>query len=485
MMVGISLLNEEESERIHQTSLKILEQTGVAVNNSSALALLEENGCSVQSGTATFPSKLIEDSLSSIPHSFKLHSREGDTSLEVGGNSVIYNPASSATNFLDHSTKETRKATAKDLFDIVRLVDALPHIRAQSTAVVASDAPNAISDLYRLYVILKNSTKPIVTGAFTKFGFIDMVQMLEAVVGGAEELVRAPRAIFDCCPSSVLIWSDETCQNLIDCAKRNVPAAIVPAPLVGATSPITLSGTLAQTNAEILSGIVISQLVNTGAPLAYGGATSVMDMRHGTSSIGSIEAAMIACASAAMGKFYKMPTLAYMGNSDAHVVDAQSGFESGLGLILAALARINVVSGPGMLASINCQSLEKLVLDDEICASAYRLIEGVDIQSLNDIETLVKSVGSGGQYLNQKHTRSHVRNEHHFPTDVINRLTLDSWRERGTKDTTTRAHQQSMEILKTHAPRELSEEAGKRLEQVLNDILSRYGISGSGLPVLP
>ena len=86
-------------------------------------------------------------------------------------------------------------------------------------------------------------------------------------------------------------------------------------------------------------------------------------------------------------------------------------------LILAALARINVVSGPGMLASINSQSLEKLVLDNEICASAYRLIEGVDIQGLDDIAGLVGDVGTGGQFLNQKHTRSYVRKEHHFPSD--------------------------------------------------------------------
>ncbi|MFX1368337.1 MAG: trimethylamine methyltransferase family protein, partial [Promethearchaeota archaeon] len=197
------------------------------------------------------------------------------------------------------------------------------------------------------------------------------------------------------------------------------------------------------------------------------------------------EAAIIACASASMGKFYKIPTHAYLGNSDSHIVDAQSGFESGLGFILAALARVNVVSGPGMLASINCQSLEKLVLDDEICASAYRLIDGVDIQGLEDIARLVKDVGPGGQFLTQKHTRSHVRKEHHFPSGVINRLTLDSWREGGSKDTATRAHETALELLRLHSPRELPEDAEVRLNQVFDDILSRYSIPSSGLPNPP
>jgi trimethylamine--corrinoid protein Co-methyltransferase len=193
---------------------------------------------------------------------------------------------------------------------------------------------------------------------------------------------------------------------------------------------------------------------------------------------------MVACASASMGKHYDMPTHAYLGNSDSHVVDAQSGFESGMGLILATLARINIVSGPGMLGSINCQSLEKLVLDDEICASAFRLIEGVDLQGLEEIATLVREVGPGGQYLNQKHTRTYVRKEHHFPSDVISRLTMDSWKTAGSKDTAARAHELAMQLLESHTTSILMDDASNQLDEVLNEILTRYDIPTSALPNL-
>jgi trimethylamine--corrinoid protein Co-methyltransferase len=152
---------------------------------------------------------------------------------------------------------------------LVRLVDGLEHIQAQSTSVVPSEAPKEISDLYRLYLVLKNSTKGIITGAFTKQGLIDMKRLLEIVGGGKDELENRPMAIFDVCPSSPLVWSDTACQNLIDCARFSIPAEIIPAPQMGATSPVTLAGTLVQSNTEFLSGVVISQLTRPGTPVIY------------------------------------------------------------------------------------------------------------------------------------------------------------------------------------------------------------------------
>lgn len=483
-MVRINLLTPEECERIHHASLRVLRETGVSIRNSNALDILQGNGCLIQNKVASIPSELIEDCLAEVPSSFMLHEQDGKSFSVIGGDSIIYNPASSAIYFLDYEKGTTRRATAKDLRNIVHVVDALKHIKAQSTAVVASDCPSTISDLYRLYVALKYSSKPIVTGAFTKAGLIDMIQLLAAVAGSPEELAKTPRAIFDCCPSSILIWSDETSQHLIDCAKYRVPAEIVPAPLIGATSPVTLSGTLVQANAEALSGIVISQLVSPGTPMVYGGASSVLDMRHGTSSIGSIEAVLVACGLSAIGEFYRIPTHAYLGISDSHIADAQSGFESGMGILLAALARINVVSGPGMLAGINCQSLEKLVLDDEVCGVAYRLVEGIDMDGLDGVISLIKKVGPSGQFLNQKHTRSNLRKEHHFPSEVVNRMSFDSWWESGARSALDRANVRVLNLLKVHTPYELPEDADDRLEDTLDAILLRYGISKSALPSL-
>jgi len=478
----LGLLTRDDIILVSTASLEVLEKSGIMVKNQRALKVLDEAGCDVKSQVVHFPSNLVEESIKKAPSKIELHGRDGDGSRTIGGDNVVYNPGSSAIYFLDGNTGEMRRASSRDLLQLVRLVDALEHIQAQSTAIVPSDVPEEISDLYRLYVILKNSSKPIVTGAFTKEGFFDMKRMLEAVVGGSEELTNAPRAIFDCCPSSPLMWSDVTCQNLIDCAESETPAEIIPAPQMGATSPVSIAGTLVQSTAEILSGIVISQLTRPGAPVIFGGSPAAFDMRYCTARIGAIEAMMAACMSAEIGKHYGLPTHAYLGLSDSKRVDAQSCYESGLGITLAALTGINVVSGPGMLACENCQSLEKLVVDNDLCGAAFRLLRGVTTDAMALATGLIERVGAGGHFLAERHTRENLRKEQFMPSDVIDRLTPESWVKGGSKDTTTRAKEIVDRLFKEHIPTPLSRDADKRLSEAFKGILVRRGISASNLP---
>ena len=285
------------------------------------------------------------------------------------------------------------------------------------------------------------------------------------------------------CPSSPLMWSDVTCQNLIDCAQSNIPAEIIPAPQMGATSPISIAGTLVQSNAEFLSGVVISQTVKPGAPVIYGGSPAAFDMRYCTARLGAIEAMIAACAAAEIGRQYGVPTHAYLGLSDSKAVDFQSGFESALGISLAALSGVNIVSGPGMLACENCQSLEKLVLDNEICGTAYRLLEGISLDEETLAPDLITKVGPGGHFLAEKHTRDNLMKEQFMPSDVVCRLTPDSWRMAGSKDAVDRAKDTMERLLREHTPTPLSRNAEERLDQVFNEILERHGISSSQLPL--
>ena len=478
----IRFLSQSDVEAIHTASLDILEKTGVMVKNKNALELLEEAGCRTEGQVVLIHPSLVEECLKRAPPSMELHMRDGDGRLSVGGDNVIFNPGSAAIFFIDRDTGEMRRALSQDLVQLVRLVDGLEHIHAQSTAIVPADVPESIADLYRLYIILKNSSKPAVTGAFTKEGLIDMKRMLEVVVGGPEELAKAPRAIFDCCPSSPLMWSDVTCQNLIDCARYGIPAEIVPAPQMGATSPVSIAGTLVQSNAEFLSGVVISQTVEPGAPIIYGGSPAAFDMRYCTARLGAVEAVIAACAAAEIGKHYRVPTHAYLGLSDSKVVDAQSGFESGLGIFLAALAGINIVSGPGMLACENCQSLEKLAIDNEICGMAHRLVEGVSFEGQALAADVIAKVGPGGHFLAEKHTRENLRKEQFMPSDVVCRLTPDSWRRSGSKDIVNRAKETVDRLLTEHVPKPLTADAEERLETVFNEILVRHGLPSLSLP---
>jgi trimethylamine--corrinoid protein Co-methyltransferase len=480
----LQLLSHDNVESIHSASLTILEKTGLVIKNSEALALLKNSGCEINSDkkTARIPQHLVKECLRKTRSTINLHTRDGKPDLEIGGDKTIFNPGSSAVYFNDHETGEIRQPLSEDLVQLVRLVDALEHIQAQSTAMLPSEVPEEIGDVYRLYLVLKNSPKPMITGAFTKQGLIDMKQLLNVVAGGQDELASRPLAIFDCCPSSPLMWSDTTCQNLIDCAKFGIPAEIIPAPQMGATSPVTFAGTLVQFNAEFLSGLVISQSVKPGAPVIYGGSPTTFDMKYLSSRLGSIENMMVACAAAEVAKHYRLPSHAYLGLSDSKMIDAQCGIESSAGTILGALAGINVISGPGMLIFENCQSLEKLVIDNEICGMALRLVEGVNTSPETLALDVIDKVGPGGHYLGEAHTLKWFQREQLMLSDVIDRSTLEASRKQKPKQMIARARETVDKILKEHEPQPLSPDVEKDLREALKEIMNRYKIKS--LPIL-
>jgi trimethylamine--corrinoid protein Co-methyltransferase len=231
----MQLLSSDQVERIHLASMKLLEDAGVLINNDKALKLLRENGVDVDFNRkiARIPQHMVKESLVKVPSSIRLHSRDGKNDRILDGDNVTFNPGSAALYFLDFETKEIRRPLTKDLINLVKLTDALEHIQAQSTALVVSDVPDEIVDRYRLYIVLKNSTKAVITGAFSIDGLYDMKRMLEVVAGGEKELARRPVAIFDTCPSAPLKWSEVTSQNLIDCARFRIPVEIIPMPQLG------------------------------------------------------------------------------------------------------------------------------------------------------------------------------------------------------------------------------------------------------------
>jgi trimethylamine--corrinoid protein Co-methyltransferase len=469
-------LSEDEIESIHLASLRLLEEVGVKIYSDAALKLLSDGGAEVDFNKklAYIPQHLVKEALAKAPSTIKLYGRNRKHDRVLEGDTVTFDPGSSALYILDYEENEIRKPVSKDLAELVRLTDALEHIHAQSTAMVVSDVPQAIVDRYRLYIVLKNSTKPIITGAFSIDGLYDMKRMLEVVVGGEKELTRKPMAIFDVCPSSPLKWSELDAQNLIDCAKFRLPANIIPAIQLSATGPATIAGSLVQHNAEVLSGLVMTQLTNPGAPVIYGGSPTVLDQRYATACLGAIEAILLGCSYTQISKSYELPTHLYAGLSDAKIIDAQCGFESGIGIVLGTLAGINVISGPGMLNFENCQSLEKLVIDNEICGMALRLAKGVKVQDETLAVDLIRKVGPGGVYLAERHTLEWIRKEQFIPSEIIDRKEWKAWKDAGKKDILKRAHEIVEKKLKEHEPEPLPPDVQKDLDSLMEDIMKKH-----------
>jgi trimethylamine--corrinoid protein Co-methyltransferase len=453
----LEFLSDELIRKILDEAFEILEKHGVFVENKEALELLKDAGMKVDESTQRvhITSQLIKDSLSTTPSVIKLYDRTGEKEYIVGKDEIHFDPGSAAITILDHETQEERVPVSEDLVKFCRLTDCLEHIHFQSTGIVSSDVPDMISDSYRLYMGLQYSSKPIVTGTFRVEGFKPMHDMLVAVRGSEKELAEKPLAIFDACPSPPLKWSNLTAQSLIDSARAGIPSELISMGLTGATSPVTIAGTLVQHVAENLCGLVICQLAQKGAPVIFGGSPSSFDMRKGTTPMGAIETMMIDSGYTQIGKFLNLPTHAYMGLSDSKINDSQAGFETGIGAVVAALSGVNVISGPGMINFESCQSLEKLVVDHEICGMAYRLISGIAQRDDPIAKNLFEGFTAETQFLSMPHTREWYRQEHTFPK-IVDRDTYDSWVSLGKKSSADRASDEVERLFKEnpHVPLE-------------------------------
>ncbi|NVM02124.1 MAG: trimethylamine methyltransferase family protein [Candidatus Helarchaeota archaeon] len=458
------LLNKDEIEEIYLNALNLLEDFGIYFEKRESLDLFKKAGCKIdiEKKIVYIPRSLVEESLKSVPSELVLYNREGKKVISLSGNNTIFNPGSAAINILDGKTLEIRKPVTNDFIDFIKLTDALQYIEAQSTALVVSDVPESIVDRYRLYLVLKNSIKPVITGAFTIEGIHIMKKMLDVVSDG--KIAEKPIAIFDCCPSPPLKWSSLTSQNLIDCAKYKLPIELVSMPLAGATAPVTLASVLATITAENLSGIVLSQIVNKGAPIIWGGSSTIMDMRYGTTPMGAIEASMIDCAYAQIGKHLNLPTHAYLGLSDSKLCDYQAGFESGIGIILGAMMGINVISGPGMLDFESCQSMDKLIIDNEICGMAKKLCRGISVNAETIAYKLIEEIGHHDTFLMADHTLKLHRKEIFIPSTIIDRQNRMAWENQGKIPILKRTQQEISKILKDHEPLSLDSDKEKELD---------------------
>jgi trimethylamine--corrinoid protein Co-methyltransferase len=447
MRPRLELLAPDLVERVLTEAFELLLEPGLKVQSAEAIELLVGAGATVEGEIVRIPEALVRRALETVPRSFELYDRAGRAVVHYGGDAVHFDPGSCGVAILDPETRESRPSMAADLAHLIQVADQLPAYDAVSTAVVCSDVPAELGDFYRLFVVLLHSSKPIVTGAFSARTTAIMVDLLAIDAGGREALAQKPRAIFDVCPSPPLNWSAFGAQNLIDLARARVPAELISMPIAGVAAPVTLIGAVVQHAAETLAGIAIHQLANPGAPIVWGGAATIIDMRVGSTPMGAIEPAMIDAAYAQVGKSLGLPTHGYMGASDAKTVDAQAGLESGMTAQLGALAGINMISGAGMVDFLLCQSAEKLVLDADMIGMARRLVQGIGTPTPTLATGSFAAAGPEGRFLELDETRKLFRGEQFLPSKVIDRASRRAWLDAGGLDAFDRARARVTELV--------------------------------------
>lgn len=480
MRPKLRFLEQPLVERVVAEARQLLCELGVEIHNDTVLGMLGDHGAEIdrEKGRARLTSTILDRALASVPRSFRLFDVAGNPTHDFSGDKLHFTPGSAAINILDGATGEIRKPTTDDYVRYAKLIGRLPHIAAQSTAFIPADVHERISDSYRVLLSLLYCDKPVVTGAFTVEGFEVIKDLLIAARGDAEALAARPLALLSCCPTSPLKWSDVTSQNVVDCARYSIPVEFISMPLSGFMAPVTLVGTLIQHTAETLSGVVLSQLAHPGTPVLYGGSPAIFDMRYETTPMGAVETMMIDCACNEIGKHLGMPTQAYIALSDAKQLDAQAGLESGIGATLAALSGINSVSGPGMLDFESCQSLEKLVLDHEICGMTFRLLEGIEPKEDFPSRPHFDELLAEGHLIISAHTRRYLREEIRFPGPVVDRANRSRWLEEGGLSLRERASREVRRLVDDAPTSALADAVKRDMVGVMTREARRWGMDG-------
>ncbi len=469
MRPTLSVISTTLIEQILAEARHILATVGMEIRGKALQELALARGAQLDpSGQRLlFPEELIDTALANAPASFQLYNRDGALHATIGGDQVHFTPGSSGLRILDHRTGEARTPVTSDFVEYIRLVDGLEHIAYPATAFSTSDIAAEVSDAWRLYLCLTNSRKPVVSGAFTEHGVPRMAEMMALFRRDLADLRARPMAIFTITATGNFRYSEDSCQNLLDCARYGIPMEIVPVTLMGLIAPVTPVGAAVFHTVDVLAGIVLAQLVRPGTPVLFGGAPAAFHMREATSPMLAIEAMQLDLIYAAIGKYLNLPVQSYLALSDSKFLDAQAGAETFGSALLAALAGINSASGPGMLDYVMTFSLPKLIFDNEVCGQALRLVRPVTV--LEDLPTLelVQAQLAEQHMLTAPHTLQHWPQAFYLPGDVYDRTNRESWERAGRRTLEQRAYAEVERQLAAYQPIETAPEIDSELRRLI------------------
>ena len=469
MKSRLTILSEDEVEAIHGSSLHILEKVGILVRSPRAITLLKDAGATFdpERKTVKVPSSLVEECLRKHPTSFVLKGRTAEHDLFIEPGKLYAHPCGGCFNILDYNSGQTRVATTNDVAVLTKLIDACDNIQQCDMLDYAGDVPEQVRDIHTIAAMLRNTTKHCGIMAYANRNLQFIIRLVAAIVGGEEELRKKPIVSFGASPTSPLELSEDVSEQLFTAARHALPTSILPCPLAGGTSPVTLAGTLLQQNVEFLICHVIVQLVNPGNPMVYCARPMCMDMRTGMAA-GEVEYGLMSVAAVQLAARYKMPSDVYGLSSDSKVLDEQTGSEKAMIGLLPALAGANFISGAGNLEMGVTANQEQLVIDNEMLGTIFRAVRGIEVNPDTLAIDLIEKTGPGGHFLSTEHTRSHYLSEHHIAPLYDRRVRMD-WERSGKKDMVQRAHEKCTELLRDHSVQPLNPVVEKEFHRILAD----------------
>lgn len=478
--LGLTSLSRDELDSIHYATLQILRETGIKVMNERALEVFDAGGASVERfenhGIVKLPPYLVEECAYWAPHTFAYHARDPVHDFIMEPNRIGFTTYGGCINVIDPYTRELRRANKRDCGNLARVCDYLNEIHVTQRSVNSTEAAAGTQSVHNLHTLLSNSGKHVFLGADSTRSLEVMIELGAASVGGMDNFKRNPAFSVSVCPISPLTLGDNTCNIIMECARLGIGILIIPMALSGGTSSASLAGTLVTHNAEVLSSIVLAQLVSKGLPCTYATTSAILDLRFGTSAIGSPEYSLINASIAKIAQYYRLPCWAAGGASDSKVPDNQSSYEFTLSATLGALSGGNIVWGAGVLEQGLTMDYAKLMMDAEMIRMIQFVLEGIAVNDETLTMDVIHQVGPGGSYMANEHTYHSMRNQ--SQTKLFDRRSRERWMSvtKG-ESLVDRAYQNAIDILETHEPYPLPESAVETMQEIVEEFEKELGSS--------
>ncbi len=466
---SLGVLSEHDIQRVHQASLELLWNPGFFSESVLFLDLFETGGARVDRDAHTIqvPPAMVDAALESAPRSFVLCGRNDpgmDMLLEVGR--VYYGMGGTSEPFIwDYALWQSRRPTKEDMITSTRIGHALPNIDFVQTLCMSGDKPTDVIFFHDFDAIFRNTTKPTVINVLERPFTVRLLELAAAASGGESTLRERPSALGILTPVSPLKIAVMN-EGIVDVVNAGIPILYSPGPLMGATGPATLAGTIALTVAETLFGVVLTQLIKPAAPVVLKPAPDVFDMKTTQCTYGSPEQSVGKAAVAQMARHYGLPVYGLGGGVEAKVPDAEAASEAMMNMLLNGLAGMTMSQSLGTLSwgQYGCQ--EMVVICDELVHMIKRILNGVTVNDDTLAVDVIRQVGQGGSFLQHDHTVRYFREELFFPT-LFRRQTIEQWRKSGGKMAHEVAHERVLEILAKAGPVELPPGVDAEMERAL------------------
>ena len=446
-------LSEQDVKRIHVRSLDTLQTVGIDYKTPKALEILEEKGCQVDydRNWASIHPDIVEWSIDQAPRDVLLAARESDRDVLLNGSQSHHTTDSQGTQAIDFETGELHDSCADDLDRMLLLADALDKVKIVNVTVSASDIPAHLRTIYHFAQAFSLTSKPVRTGVLNARQVPFLVELVKAVT--ASDAFRPIFSVVDC-TISPLMHDGPMTEACIELARLNVPIMVYPMPLAGGTSPVTLGGTMLMHNIEFLSGLVLFQCANPGAPVIYGTGSSQLDMRTGRYG-GGADGFGAGVSLINLAQFYDLPANLWGMSTKSKQLDAQYGYEALAGTMLAYLAGADEIYSHGLLGAAQILSLDKLVLDNHIIHQIEAMLAPINLDDAHLQADLIKQVGVGGEFLTKRETLKFTRKEYipMWPPQNLNLMDV--------------IHAEAREILENHTPAPLPAGAEVRIQEIL------------------